>query len=217
MLASIARASALNLVTLPILMLCAASAPASPALQSSSSATTARHGLPGGGLAGQGGNGQTNPFIKVYCDGTGSSNGGVDCPCGNTLPPGADVGCANRTGHGASLIPTGNASISNDTLVLTASGMPDGAPLFFLEGNATIPPVVYGNGIRCIVPSVRLHKVDHSAGHDSIPLPGDAPLSQQLNLNVGDASFFQAVYRDLGGPCNTSINATNAVAVFWGS
>jgi hypothetical protein len=201
----------------PFQVFCAQRAQAAPGTQSSSSAT-AGHSQPGGGIVDQGGRSQTLPNIQNYCNGTGSgSMGGVDCPCGNTLPPGSTVGCANRTGHGASLIATGNPSIVNDTLHLTASGMPDGAPIFFLEGSASSPPHVFGNGIRCIVPSVRLAKIDHSAGHASIPAPGDLPLSQQLNLHAGDNTFFQAVYRDLGGPCGSSTNATNAVLVVWGS
>lgn len=217
MISSIRRASALAILTVPVQVFCAQRAQAAPALQSSSTSGTSGHSGPGGGLTEGRGTHQTLPYIKIYCDGTGASNGGVDCPCGNTIPPGSDVGCANRTGHGASLIPTGTPSITNDTLVLTASGMPDGAPIFFLEGSAASSPTTFGNGVRCIVPSVRLAKVDHSAGSVFIPRPGDAPLSQQLNLHAGDNTFFQAVYRDLGGPCGSSINATNAVFVVWAS
>jgi hypothetical protein len=160
----------------------------------------------------------TNPFIKVYCEATGSSNNGVDCPCGNTVPPGTITGCTNRTGHGASLIPSGNPSISNDTFVLTASGPADLVPAFFTAGAVNAGQVVFGNGTRCIGgPFVRLLKVDHSAGSYTLPAPNTPPISVQMNLSPGAVTFFQVLYRDLGGPCGGSVNSTNAVMVIWGA
>jgi hypothetical protein len=43
------------------------------------------------------------------------------------------------------------------------------------------------------------------------------PISVQMNLSVGDITYFQVVYRDFGGPCGSSINATNAVMALWGT
>jgi hypothetical protein len=157
-------------------------------------------------------------WVKDYCEGTGSTNGGVDCPCGNGVPQGLMEGCANRTGHGGALSHTGTPSISNDDFVLNATGLPNGVPGFFLAGAGTSGGNVFGNGIRCITgPYIRLTKIVHSSGLDTFPGPGMPPISVQMNLNVGDITYFQVVYRDFGGPCGSSINATNAVMALWGT
>jgi len=152
--------------------------------------------------------------IKDYCSGIGEQNGGVNCPCGNEVPAGPS-GCKNSTGSGASLTATGFALVSNDTLVLVADNIPVGKPAYFLYGTATGPGVTFGDGMR-IQSFVRLRKVASSTGHDTFPPPGSLPISQQLGISAGQTTFFQAVYRDHNGPCNTGANATNAIAVFWG-
>jgi hypothetical protein len=156
-------------------------------------------------------------YIKDYCQGTGSGNGGVDCPCGNTAPPGSMEGCVNQSGFGAALTHTGTPSVSNDTFVLTVTGIPLGLAGYFFDGAGANGGTTFGNGERCISgPIIRLHKVAHSSGSDMFPAPGTPPISQQLNLSSGDASFFQVVYRDHGGPCGGGVNASNAVMVIWG-
>jgi hypothetical protein len=154
--------------------------------------------------------------IKDYCNGTGEQNGGVNCPCGNEMPPGSPTGCKNSTGSGASLTATGNALVSNDTLVLAVDNVPLGKVAYFLAGTATGPGVVFGDGSRCIKSFVRLRKVVASSGHDTFPPPGSLPISQQLGITAGQTTYFQAVYRDHNGPCNSGANATNALAVYWG-
>ena len=122
-------------------------------------------------------------------------------------------------GAGASLQAIGTAAVSQDSLVLTASGAPTGAHGFFFAGYvARANGVVLGNGVRCIAgPLVRIAKVAHTSGQDSIPPPNTLPLSQQLNAAAGDVMFFQYLYRDLGGPCGTGGNTTNGVLVIWGA
>jgi hypothetical protein len=163
---------------------------------------------------------QTAGFYKTFCYGSGArGNVGFDCPCDNTVPNGTAAGCANSTGHGAALDPTGNASISQDSLVLTASGTPAGTHGYFFVGQAQrMSSSVFGDGVLCINgPFVRLSKVAHSASQDSIPVPNTPPLSQQLNATAGDTMFFQFIYRDHGGPCGSGANASNAVLVIWGT
>jgi len=159
----------------------------------------------------------TGGFVKPYCEGDGQANGGVDCPCGNELPPGTVSGCANRSGRGGVLTPSGTPSIANDTLVLTATGLPLGVPGFFFAGGGTGPASTFGNGSRCITGPIRLRKIVHSTGSDVYPVPGGPTISQDLSLTVGSLSFFQVLYRDNGGPCNGTTNATNAVLVLWGT
>ena len=155
--------------------------------------------------------------ITEYCNGWGLQNGGVDCPCGNTLPPGSPTGCINSSGHGASLTGAGSPLVSHDTVVLTATGIPSGRVAYFLEGAVSTAGNPFGNGTRCIGgPFVRLGKVSHSTGHDTFPAPNTPPISQQLGITPGQQTFFQAVYRDAGGPCGAGSNATNAVAILWG-
>jgi hypothetical protein len=158
-------------------------------------------------------------FYKTFCAGSGADGSiGVDCPCNNTVPAGTVSGCKNRTGNGASLVPSGNASISGDTLVLTVSGTPLGVHGFFFAGTAARSSTPLGDGTLCIRgPFTRLSKVAHSSGSDSIPLPSGPSISQLMNATVGDVDFFQFVYRDASGPCGNGANTTNAVLVIWGT
>jgi hypothetical protein len=153
--------------------------------------------------------------IKIYCNGTGSDNGGVDCPCGNTVPN-APSGCANSSGNGASLTASGSAFVSADTLVLTATGIPTGHVAYFLFGHTTNGGITFGDGVRCIGSFQRVHKVSHSAGSDVFPAPNTPPISQQLGITAGQLTFFQVVYRDAAGPCHNGGNTTNALAILWG-
>lgn len=156
-------------------------------------------------------------FASPYCYGTGTANGGVDCPCGNVARPGAQSGCVNSTGTGASLTASGSPLISHDTLVLTVTNIPLDHTGVFYEGAFHLPGLTFGDGTRCIgTPLVRVSKVSHATGHDSIPVPGGPPLSQQLGLTAGDTTAFQVFYRDAGGPCNQGFNASNAILVHWG-
>jgi hypothetical protein len=155
--------------------------------------------------------------VHDYCNGTGLANGGVDCPCGNTLPPGSPTGCANSSGTGASLTATGSAFISVDTLVLTVTNVPSGHAAYFLEGTVMNAGVTFGDGTRCIGgPIHRVSKVAHSSGHDSIPVPGGPTLSQQLGITAGQLTAFQVTYRDAAGPCHRGSNESNAIQVLWG-
>ena len=154
-------------------------------------------------------------IIKDYCDGTGSQNGGVDCPCGNNAPNGI-TGCINSSGSGASLTAAGAATVSNDTLVLTATGIPSGRVAYFLFSHSTNDGVTFGDGIRCIQGFRRVQKVSHSSGSDVFPAPNSPPISQQLGITAGEHTFFQVVYRDGNGPCHSGANATNALAIVWG-
>jgi hypothetical protein len=154
--------------------------------------------------------------IKDFCNGTGVDNGGVDCPCGNNAPT-APSGCVNGTGHGASLTATGAATVSHDTLVLTATGIPTDKPAYFLFGHAEGAPVTFGDGVRCLQgPFQRVHKVAHSSGSDVFPAPNTPPISQQLGITSGELTVFQVVYRDGSGPCHNGANATNGIAIVWG-
>ena len=157
-------------------------------------------------------------FIKEECIGSGTDNGGVDCPCGNTVPPGEVSGCLNGNGIGASLTATGTPLVSNDTVVLTSNGVPAGKVSFFLYGQVhNGSGVPFGDGTRCIgSPFSRVRKVASSTGSDTFPVPNTLPISQQLGINPGQLTFFQVIYRDGSGPCQNGANATNSLAILWG-
>jgi hypothetical protein len=156
-------------------------------------------------------------FTRDYCNGTGAANGGVDCPCGNTVRSGTPTGCANSTGTGATLTASGSPFVSHDTLVLTVTNIPLDHTGVFYMGSVRNPGVTYGDGTRCIAaPLVRVSKVSHSTGRESIPVPGSPPLSEQLNITAGQTTGFQVFYRDASGPCHTGFNASNAILIHWG-
>lgn len=156
-------------------------------------------------------------FARDYCNGTGGANGGVDCPCGNTVRSGSPTGCANSTGLGTSLTASGSPFISHDTLVLTVTNIPLDHTGVFYEGSVRNPGHTYGDGVRCIAaPLVRVSKVSHSTGQESIPAPGTPPLSVQLGIQPGQTTGFQVFYRDGSGPCHTGFNASNAIVILWG-
>ena len=157
-------------------------------------------------------------FIIPECIGSGTENGGVDCPCGNEVPPGEVSGCENSTGQGASLTATGLPLVSNDTLVLTASGIPTGKVSFFLYGSVNISSgVPFGDGTRCIgSPFSRVRKVPSSTGSDTFPAPNTLPISQQLGITAGQLTIWQVIYRDGFGPCMNGGNATNSLVILWG-
>ena len=155
-------------------------------------------------------------FVTSFCNGTGPENGGVDCPCGNNVPPGGLTGCANSTGTGATLQANGDALVSHDTLILTATNIPVGKAGYFLVSTQMTTGSPFGDGVRCITQFTRLAKVSSSTGHDQFPPPNSLPISQQLGITAGETTLFQVIYRDAAGPCHNGANATNGELVHWG-
>ena len=159
---------------------------------------------------------ECQPGVKSYCEGSGSINGGVDCPCGNNGQQGE--GCANGNGTGGLLSATGTPSVSNDTLQVTASQIyPVGSPgMFFTGTNPTNggAGVAFGSGLRCVDNAVRLVKID---GGGTLPLPNSPPLHMWLGAGAGDHSFIQYWYRNPTGPCpGIAANTTNGLEITWG-
>lgn len=158
---------------------------------------------------------ECQPRTTSICEGDGSANGGLDCPCGNNGNPGE--GCDNGSGSGGLLTASGTPSVSNDTLSLTASQIPGNSPGFFfysttLSGSGAGQP--FGNGLSCLSIGLRVKKVD---GGGTIPFGAMPPLSTLLGISPGDTTYFQYLYRNPGGPClGLGVNATNAIQVVWG-
>lgn len=161
------------------------------------------------------------PGVTRFCFGEGPQGTVGPCPCGNNVVPGAQTGCANSLGTGASLDTTGSASIAAADLVLNVSGIPSGTPGIFFGGNLQTngglgTPFV--DGLRCIGGNVlRINKISSPVGgQGAYPQPGDVPVHVILGVSPGDTSYLQYWYRDPGGPCGTKANTTNALRVTWG-
>jgi hypothetical protein len=86
--------------------------------------------------------GPTGGPVSEFC---GQSN--FSCPCGNGGATG--YGCANsQIAFGAHLSATGNASLTNDTIVLHGAFMTSSSTCVYLQGSDYVN-VLFGDGVRC--------------------------------------------------------------------
>jgi hypothetical protein len=156
-----------------------------------------------------------SPPGTPFCFGDGT---GTACPCGNSGAAGN--GCASSVNAaGGNLASTGNASIANDTLVLTASGLPTGAALYF-QGTTQIAAgagAVFGDGLRCAGGTViRLGTKQNPGGTSSYPGAGDASIHVKGNDVAGNVRDYQCWYRNAAAFCTPStFNLTNGLEVTW--
>lgn len=151
----------------------------------------------------------------VICPGDGS---GTACPCANS--GGAGRGCANSTNqNGGLLTSSGNASVSSDSLVLSGSGMPNAAVLYFQGTTALNGGLgsVFGDGLRCAGGTlVRLGTKTNVSGASQYPSSGDATISVRGMVSGGDVRIYQAWYRNAASFCTSStFNLTNGVQETW--
>jgi hypothetical protein len=154
------------------------------------------------------------------CFGDGS---GAACPCGNSGQ--TRTGCQNSAGTGGSWL-FASGSPNPDTIVLHAAGELPSALSIFLQGNAVISPVVYGDGLRCAGGTLkRLYTRSASSGVVFAPHPGDPSITaRSASLGVpiapGARRYYQVFYRDpnLGfcpAPQGNTFNISNAVKINW--
>lgn len=139
-----------------------------------------------------------------------------DCPCG---VPGqlTDRGCSNSASGGARLLITGTSSISNDTLQLQGSGMPDGPALYFQGSAFVYASFAFGDGLLCVMgPIVRLGVKFNVTGASNHPEVGDPSISLQGGI-VGPAlRCYQIYYRDAAAFCTSATsNLSNGYALLW--
>lgn len=130
-------------------------------------------------------------------------------PCGNHD---AQAGCANSTGGGARVEHVGLASAILDTFSPRAEGVrPNQVGLFLLGRNALDLP--FGDGRRCVGGSVRRLGVT-TAGPSGVLVepPGIVARSNGAIL-AGETWHLQAWYRDPPGPCGSTFNLSDALAV----
>jgi hypothetical protein len=150
---------------------------------------------------------------------SGDAAGTACLACNNNGTPGR--GCANSSSAiGAQLAGSGNASVSVDTLVLTASDLTGPGLCFQATGLAAVP-ITFGDGMLCAsIGIVRLGVAFPVAGVASYPnVLNPSPIHVAgAPVNPGDIRHYQCWYRDAAVFCSPSTyNTTNGVSVSWGS
>lgn len=159
--------------------------------------------------------------FDTYCYGDGSQP--VACPCGNTGLAGR--GCDNSAATGGARLEASGRT-SPDTVVLTAAGELPSVVSVFLQGQVSIGPVLFGDGLRCVAGALkRLYIKSASGGVVSAPVPGDPSITARSAalgdpIATGSSRYYQTYYRDpnLGfcpDPAGNSWNVSNAVQVDW--
>ena len=161
--------------------------------------------------------------IDAMCFGDGS--GPLPCPCANSGVAGH--GCENSDGTGGSLlIPSGTASVSADTFVLTASGERPTAISIFLQGSVEIAPVIFGDGIRCAGGALKRLYTKNAVGGVVTGPTGAEPSVTTRSAAIGDpipaqaTRIYMVYYRD-GDPAfcpmppGNTFNSSNGLRVVW--
>ncbi|MDZ4773060.1 MAG: YncE family protein [Planctomycetota bacterium] len=152
----------------------------------------------------------------AFCFGDDS---GTACPCGNASSVGDRAGCLNSNGTAGKLVAAGTASISNDTLVLSGSGMPNGGALYF-QGMSSIANAAgssFGDGLLCAGGTIQRIGVHiNVSGASQFPQSGDPSVSVAGTISAAGLRSYQAWYRDALNFCTAStFNLTNAWWTVW--
>lgn len=145
---------------------------------------------------------------------------GIRCPCGNDD---SRRGCGNRgfdgdPSTGADLVASGSPSIAADDLALTVRGVaPDAFGVLFVgTGRAETPR---GDSKLCLGGTLRRFPVFQADvfGEAEVGPGGIVAVASGLagGLTPGETLYFQAFYRDFGGPCGAGFSLTNGVSVTW--
>jgi hypothetical protein len=157
-----------------------------------------------------------NRNIAAFCAGDGSASA---CPCTNEADPGSGTGCKNSLGHGALLGTSGNPSVSNDSLALLGSGMPNASALYF-QGTQSVNGslgAAFGDGLRCVGGfNVRLGTKTNAGGSSMYPNTGDPSVSVRGSCAAGNVRFYQCWYRNPATFCTAeTFNLSNGIQVTW--
>jgi hypothetical protein len=158
--------------------------------------------------------------VNAYCFGDGTI---AACPCANSGAAGH--GCNNSAATGGAVL-TASGTTYPDTMVLGTSGELPSALTVFLQGDQSINPVPFGDGLRCASGHLkRLYIKNASSGSATAPGAGETSITQR-SLALGDpippalARYYQAYYRDPSvsfcqPPLGNTWNVTNAIRVLW--
>ncbi|MBI5364753.1 MAG: alpha/beta hydrolase [Planctomycetes bacterium] len=144
------------------------------------------------------------------------------CPCGNSGDFGH--GCMNSLdGSNGALLFAGGATPAQ--MALQASGLPANVSCIFLQGDLNAPPVLWGDGVRCVNGQLlRLATKVAIGGFALYPDPTQGNPSIQARsaaagapIPPGAARFYQVYYRNAAAAfCPpATFNATNGARIVW--
>ena len=130
----------------------------------------------------------------------------------------------NSFGQGGRLAGSGNAQIVNDTVLLTASGLPTTATIIFFQGDDLVNDgggAVFGDGLQCVAGAMMWRLGVRQALGGSIAfgygVTGDPVISIRGGLPPrGGTIRYQGWYRNAAAFCTPAgFNTTNAIGVDW--
>jgi hypothetical protein len=144
------------------------------------------------------------------------------CPCAN--PGGAGRGCRNSSGQSARLAAFGPTS--PDDVVLAADGEMPSALTIFMQGDAQVGPLPFGDGLRCVGGVIkRLYARNASAGAIFAPRAGEPSITARSAalgdpIGSGDTRLYMTYYRDANpafcpAPQGGTFNSSNAISIVW--
>ena len=147
-------------------------------------------------------------------------SGSTGCPCANNDGHG---GCLNSTGQGAVLAACGTNSVNADDLVLEARWLPPSVNSLAFMGQGTAS-LFLGDGLRVVGPGSGsgLYRFPVHQAANGVVTYGPGLVATAMNhppagqIQAGQTWNFQVWYRNVGGPCGTGSNTTNAVSVAFG-
>jgi hypothetical protein len=156
------------------------------------------------------------PSGTSFCPGDGS---GTACPCGNASAPGSSSGCLSSLNVGGKLVAIGVASLSNDTMVLHGTDMPNSFALYFQGTTQQSGGLgsVFGDGLRCASGSiVRLGATMNAGGISQYPFGAFPAIHVKGNIMLPGTRTYQAWYRNAAPFCTPStFNVTNGWQLSW--
>jgi hypothetical protein len=143
------------------------------------------------------------------------------CPCSNAGTSGN--GCATSiNAAGGNLASSGMASVSTDSVVLTASGLSNSVVTFFQGTSTGFEGLYYsgafGDGRRCASGSViRLKAALAQGGVAQFPAAADQPVSVRGMIPMmGGYRSYQVWYRNAASFCTpATYNLTNGLVIPW--
>ena len=147
----------------------------------------------------------------TFCTGDGS---GTPCPCGNVGS--SDSGCANSSGGGASIGTQGVASVTSQTFVLKATGLPSNQLGIFFQGNNALNAglgVPFGDGLRCVGGAARRLQIVNTDFSGATQTTVD--VAAQGGVVAGDLRRYQLWFTDPGTICGALFNLSNATEITW--
>jgi hypothetical protein len=153
---------------------------------------------------------------RTFCHGDGSATA---CPCGNASAPSARAGCLNSLLRGGTLRGEGEASLSDDTLILAGADMTNSTALYFQGVNVSNGGLgsVFGDGIKCVAgPFIRLGTKANALGGSSYPTGSDLPVSVRGQVPAAVTRRYSVRYRNAAAFCTVdTFNYTNALEIVW--